>query len=67
MGHDLLDQIRRKKTSCDEILSIAKDLLLGLKDLRMADIIHRDIKPENVVRDTDRWVLIDLGSAAIHK
>lgn len=69
MGHDLLEQIRSsKKTSVAEILQIAKDLCLGVRDLHEAGIIHRDLKPENLVKHKNgSWILIDLGSGAFHR
>jgi serine/threonine protein kinase len=51
------------------VLGIAKDLIFGVRDLHTNHIIHRDLKPENIVYDSEagRYVIIDLGSASLHK
>jgi serine/threonine protein kinase len=67
MGPDLLERIRSGKLNSGQVLEIAKDLLCGVRDLHSAGIIHRDLKPENVVESKNGWVIIDLGSAAMHR
>lgn len=48
-----------------EVLSIARDLLSGLKTLHAENILHCDIKPSNILltKKKKRAILIDFGAA----
>jgi serine/threonine protein kinase len=49
----------------DEVLSIGRDLAVGLQAVRGAKLVHRDVKHKNVMYDTatGKVVLLDVGIA----
>ncbi len=62
-GQTLSDYPRAK----EEIVQIAKQIILGLKHLRRHGVIHRDVKTDNILVSSDGKVkLIDWG-IAIHQ
>ena len=61
-GGDLMSAV--EKSDNIDFVSVATDVLYGLKDLHDRGKIHRDLKPENVLLKTNgRAVLTDFGIA----
>ena len=49
----------------DDLVDVARGLLLAVQDVHAAGVLHRDIKPTNVVLDDWFPVLIDFGLARL--
>jgi formylglycine-generating enzyme required for sulfatase activity/tRNA A-37 threonylcarbamoyl transferase component Bud32 len=64
-GRTLLQEVRQKPFTEEQIYQLLTDLLPVLQFVHAAKVIHRDIKPENIIRrDSDgKPVLIDFGGA----
>ncbi|KZL49379.1 serine/threonine protein kinase [Nodularia spumigena CENA596] len=64
-GKTLLQEVRQKPFTEEQIYQLLTDLLPVLQFVHAAKVIHRDIKPENIIRrDSDgKPVLIDFGGA----
>ena len=65
-GQSLLDEMRHRRYSKDEVWDVAEELLSILEYIHglAPAIIHRDIKPSNIIRNNNKkLVLIDFGSA----
>ena len=52
---------RQGRLAIDEVLAIARNLLLALEKLHEAGGIHRDVKPANILRTGGEWRLSDQG------
>jgi len=65
-GPTFADVLHHERPSLEQIVSVAIDVLRGLRAMHASDVIHRDVKPGNVVLrpgldGTRRAVLVDLG------
>ncbi len=44
-----------------EVVSIVREIALGLQELTEIGVVHRDLKPANVLRVASKWQLADFG------
>ncbi len=51
---------QNKLLSCDEIVSLYKQLICGMKEINNI-IVHRDIKPENILLNGNKLKISDFG------
>ena len=67
LGQNLFDHQQKTNIIPKELLrKMAKELLEGLKQLRVSNVMHCDLKPENIVftnSDCTHVKIIDFGSA----
>jgi serine/threonine protein kinase len=61
---DLVEQ-HNQVLSEQQILSILKQVIQGLKHMHSLGIAHRDIKIENILLHDHKFKLADFGSASI--
>ena len=65
-GYTLEKFMRSGKTMCEaDLISLAIDISLAIKELASHELVHRDIKPSNIMycNDSRHYVLLDLGLA----
>ena len=71
LGQDLHSIKRYRTLNTVEILMVAKQLILMIKDLHYLGYLHNDIKPNNIVawkyRNMNHISLIDFGLAELYK
>lgn len=64
----LYDQFVNNRFNEKEILSVLRDIALGLKELHEKDIVHLDLKLENIlVGSTGKYKIGDLGLSRLIK
>lgn len=68
LGDNLSKYMKSKQLELTEIISIAKQILMGIRDIHNAGYVHRDIKPSNCAirvggRCMAQWTLLDFGLA----
>ncbi|WPT10851.1 Putative serine/threonine-protein kinase [Picochlorum sp. SENEW3] len=68
LGDNLSKYMKSKQLELTEIISIAKQILMGIRDIHSAGYVHRDIKPSNCAirvggRCMAQWTLLDFGLA----
>ena len=66
---DYMQQNLKSQTrlSMREVQLIAKQILMGLKELHSQGIAHRDLKPENILyfEDEESWKISDFGQSKL--
>lgn len=68
LGDNLSKYMKSRKLELTEVIAIAKQILMGIRDIHSAGYVHRDIKPSNCAirvggRCKPRWTLLDFGLA----
>ena len=68
-GHDLADHLREhKRMGVKAVLTLLRQVGLGLDAARAAGVVHRDLKPRNLFLSSkgDRvWKILDFGVARV--
>ena len=66
IGRLLSDILAERVLTKDEVLKLAYDLLVSIKDCESKHLVHRDIKPKNIIIDFDGNAnLLDFGIVRI--
>jgi len=67
-GGDLSKELQEKKRLNEhDSLSILKQIVNGLKELRKMNIAHRDLKPDNIFIHNGVYMIADFGFARFYK
>ena len=67
-GHDLADHLRdHKRMGLKAVLTLLRQVGLGLDAARSAGVVHRDLKPRNLFLSSrgDLWKILDFGVARV--
>jgi serine/threonine protein kinase len=69
-GESLADRLRRELfLSFDELAPLMLDVLRGIQDAHLANVLHRDLKPGNIFLlpgdDRERAVILDFGVSKV--
>ena len=67
-GHDLADHLREhKRMGIRSVLTMLRQVGLGLEAARGAGVVHRDLKPRNLFLSSrgDVWKILDFGVARL--
>ena len=67
-GHDLADHLREhKRMGLKAVLTLLRQVGLGLDAARSAGVVHRDLKPRNLFLSSrgDVWKILDFGVARV--
>ncbi|HEY1694105.1 MAG TPA: protein kinase [Polyangiaceae bacterium] len=67
-GHDLADHLREhKRLGVKAVLTLLRQVGLGLEAARRAGVVHRDLKPRNLYLSSkgDTWKILDFGVARL--
>ena len=67
-GHDLADHLRdHKRMGLKAVLTLLRQVGLGLDAARAAGVVHRDLKPRNLFLSSrgDLWKILDFGVARV--
>jgi serine/threonine-protein kinase len=67
-GHDLADHLREhKRMGVRSVLTMLRQVGLGLDAARAAGVVHRDLKPRNLFLSSrgDVWKILDFGVARL--
>jgi eukaryotic-like serine/threonine-protein kinase len=67
-GHDLADHLREhKRMGLRSVLTMLRQVGLGLEAARGAGVVHRDLKPRNLFLSSrgDVWKILDFGVARL--